>query len=202
MGTTIVKILESAGKCIGGVGAKLRLVFRENTIDALAKAMETRAGRQPNGTTGGSWLHVQQDNGSILTIHKDSDVRVELITPGNGELLPNMNPYWATRRRNQKSGQVFREFAKDAVQETNRNTQIAVQKTFQEHMARFQSQQDAQWAQMFEQVGTEFRKVMTVSVHTSRKVDELTTALKALAKELGLSDQDMDRIVEQYRKAS
>jgi len=39
MGTTIVKILESAGKCIGGVGAKLRLVFRENTIDALAKAM-------------------------------------------------------------------------------------------------------------------------------------------------------------------
>jgi hypothetical protein len=204
--TTIEKILTTKGMAVGGVGAKLKLVARDArrnpTLVVTLVAMETRNGRQADGSFGGSWLHVQrEDNGQMLPIPKGSDVRIELVSAGDGEKLPNKNQYWDIRRKNQKSGKVLREFTTEAVRESNKNTEIVVNKTFQAQMDKFRTENEALFSQMFEQLGGEFRKVMTVAVHTARKVDDTNVAVKALAKELGLNDADFEKIVAKYKAA-
>jgi hypothetical protein len=206
MQTTIEKILATKGMFVGGVGAQLKLIPRDArrnpTLTVTLRAMETRNGRQADGSFGGSWLHVQRnDNQEMFRLPKGAEIRIELVSPGDGQRLPNTNEYWDIRRKNQKSGKVLREFTTEAVRESNKNTEIVVNRSLQAQMDKFRTENDALFSQMFEQLGSEFRKVMTVAVHTARKVDDTNVAIKALVKELGLSEQDFEKIVANYKAA-
>lgn len=210
MFATFSKIVQTNGRCIGGVGAKLKVtqvgpngqpIVRIFTVNAV----ETKSGREADGSYGGTWLHGTDENHASGTVIKAPSTTLEVIQRGNGSLLKNLNPIWENRRQEREMGQAVGAVAEARSKANEKTIQKVVQEVIHEEVqGSLKDYSDALGnvlKDMVEKLGSETRKVGTVAVYTSKKVDRLDSALRAMAKELGINEKDFNRIVDEYIQA-